>query len=45
MNNKLKSHEFEENEKIIEIKRENQILLNRLLDISKGKWSSVGTKG
>ena len=45
LNNKLKSHEFEENEKIISIRRSNQVLLERLLEISKGKWSSVGNKG
>ena len=48
INNKLKSHEFAENgtvressnlsEKINEIKRQNQILLDKLMDISKGKW-------
>ena len=45
LNNKLKSHEFEENEKIIGIKKCNQVLLDRLLEISKGKWSSVGHNG
>jgi len=47
INNKLKSHEFSETgmhnsiykilEKINEIKKSNQILLEKLLDISKGK--------
>lgn len=45
MNNKLKSHEFDENEKIIGIRKSNQVLLDKLLEISKGKWSSVGRKG
>lgn len=44
LNNKLKSHEFNENEKINEIKKNNQLLLDRLLDISKGKWASPGMK-
>ena len=42
LNNKLKSHEFVENEKINQIRRNNQLLLDRLLDISKGKWAAPG---
>lgn len=44
LNNKLKSHEFVENEKINGIKKNNQLLLDRLLDISKGKFASPGMK-
>lgn len=44
LNNKLKAHEFVENEKINEIRRNNQLLLDRLLDISKGKWAAPGMK-
>lgn len=32
-------------EKIIQIRKSNQILLDKLLDISKGKWSTVGHNG
>ena len=38
---KLKSHGFMKSEKNAEINRENQILLNKLVEISNGKWSSV----
>lgn len=31
INNKLKSHEFMENEKIIKVKAENKVLLSKLL--------------
>lgn len=44
LNNKLKSHEFVENEKINQIRRNNQLLLDRLLDISKGKWAAPGMR-
>lgn len=44
LNNKLKSHEFVENEKINQIRRNNQLLLDRLLEISKGKWAAPGIK-
>ena len=44
LNNKLKSHEFVENEKINEIRKHNQLLLDRLLDISKGKWAAPGMR-
>jgi hypothetical protein len=44
LNNKLKSHEFVENEKINQIRRNNQLLLDRLLDISKGRWAAPGMK-
>lgn len=37
MNNKLKTHEHNENMKIFEIKRNNQHLLDKLLHISKAK--------
>lgn len=40
-NNKVKTHGFIKNEKNAEINRENQILLNKLVEISNGKWSSV----
>jgi hypothetical protein len=42
LNNRLKSHEFEANERINEIKRNNQLLLDKLLDISKGKFAAPG---
>jgi len=38
---KVKTHGFLKNEKNAEINRENQILLNKLVEISNGKWSSV----
>ncbi len=41
INNKLKNHEFQDNEKIIEIKRENKKLLDKLYDISQGKKSTI----
>lgn len=44
LNNKLKSHEFVENEKINQIRKNNQLLLDRLLDISKGRWAAPGMK-
>lgn len=40
-NNKTKTQGFMKNEKNAEINRENQILLNKLVEISNGKWSSV----
>lgn len=39
--NKAKTHGFMKNEKNAEINRENQILLNKLVEISNGKWTSV----
>jgi len=39
---KTKTNGFLKNEKNAEINRENQILLNKLVEISNGKWSSVG---
>lgn len=39
--NKSKTQGFMKNEKNAEINRENQILLNKLVEISNGKWSSV----
>eukprot|EP00347_Sterkiella_histriomuscorum_P019475 403341493 len=39
LNNRLKSHEFKEHEKIYEIKKQNQKLLDRLMEISQGKQS------
>ena len=36
-----KNKEFQMNEKNIEINRSNQVLLNKLVEISTGKWSSV----
>ena len=38
---KVKTQGFMKNEKNAEINRENQILLNKLVEISNGKWSSV----
>ena len=38
---KSKTQGFMKNEKNAEINRENQILLNKLVEISNGKWSSV----
>eukprot|EP00347_Sterkiella_histriomuscorum_P020106 403339081 len=38
---KLKTHEFNNLEKNILINRDNQVLLNKLVEISKGKWSSI----
>lgn len=38
---KVKTNGFHKNEKNAEINRENQILLNKLVEISNGKWSSV----
>lgn len=38
---KTKTKGFMKNEKNAEINRENQILLNKLVEISNGKWSSV----
>ena len=36
-----KTKEFETNERNLEINRDNQVLLNKLVEISAGKWSSV----
>lgn len=41
MHNKVKNHEFVEGKKILEIKRNNQHLLDKLLEISKGKTCTV----
>ena len=38
-----KTKEFLNNEKNITINKDNQILLNKLVEISSGKWSSVAT--
>ena len=38
---KLKNTEFQHNERNLEINRDNQILLNKLVEISAGKWSHV----
>jgi hypothetical protein len=38
-----KTKEFMTNEKNITINKDNQILLNKLVEISSGKWSSVVT--
>ena len=40
-NERLKTKEFLTNEKNITINKDNQILLNKLVEISSGKWSSV----
>ena len=42
---KQKTHAFNTSEKNLEISRENQILLSKLVDISNGKWSSVPKVG
>ena len=44
---KMQSNQLKQIEKNSEINRENQILLSKLVEISTGKWSSVGgaTKG
>lgn len=42
--NKLKSHEEREKMRIVEIKKSNQVLLDRLLEISKGKTSQTNQK-
>lgn len=36
-----KTKDFITNEKNININKDNQILLNKLVEISSGKWSSV----
>lgn len=38
---KLKNTEFNHNERNLEINRDNQILLNKLVEISAGKWSYI----
>ena len=38
----MQSNQFKQIEKNSEINRENQILLSKLVEISTGKWSSVG---
>ena len=40
-NDRKKTKEFLTNEKNITINKDNQILLNKLVEISSGKWSSV----
>lgn len=40
---RMKTKEFMTNEKNITINKDNQILLNKLVEISSGKWSSVVT--
>lgn len=37
MNNRIKTHEYQEKKRIVDIKRNNQHLLDRLMDISKSK--------
>jgi hypothetical protein len=39
----MKTKEFLTNERNITINKDNQILLNKLVEISSGKWSSVAT--
>jgi inorganic pyrophosphatase len=41
ISNKLRSHEFNDSEKILEIQRQNQKMMQNLYDISKGKHSSL----
>ena len=38
---KKKTKDFMTNEKNLTINKDNQILLNKLVEISSGKWSSV----
>ena len=38
-----KTKDFLTNEKNITINKDNQILLNKLVEISSGKWSSIAT--
>ena len=45
MNNKMRTHEYQESKRVVEIKKNNQHLLDKLLDISKGKQSTVNQKG
>ena len=37
----MKNTEFQHNERNLEINRDNQILLNKLVEISAGKWSHI----
>lgn len=41
---KIKTHEYNENKRIGEIKRNNQLLLGKLLEISRGKASATNQK-
>ena len=41
LSNKLRNHEFQDNEKIMEIQKQNEKLMSKLFDISKGKHSSL----
>ena len=41
ISNKLKNHEFNDGEKIIEIQRQNQKMMNKLFEISQGKQSTL----
>ncbi len=41
ISNKLKNHEFQDNEKILEIQKQNQKLMCKLYEISQGKNSTM----
>lgn len=41
LSNKLRSHEFNDSEKIHEIHKSNQKLMNKLYEISQGKQSTL----
>ena len=41
MTNKLKSHEFTDGEKIIQIQKDNKNLMEKLYEISQGKQSTL----
>ena len=38
---KKKTNDFLQQERNLEINRDNQVLLNKLVEISSGKWSSI----
>lgn len=44
LSSKIRSHEYHESKKIVDIKKNNQFLLDKLLDISKGKQSTTNQK-
>ena len=41
ISNKLKNHEFNDSEKIIEIQKSNQKLMDKLYEIAQGKQSTL----
>jgi hypothetical protein len=44
MSSKIRAHEYLESKKIFEIKKNNQYLLDKLMEISKGKQSGTNQK-